>query len=57
MIFFENENFAARARGKIRRIFKNELIKIKTIESNVPIFENRKRVKITPSYYTLLEYH
>ena len=36
--------------GKIRRFFGIELIKIKPIDSNVPVFENRKKVKITPPY-------
>ena len=41
---------AGRAHGKIRRFFGIELIKIKPIDSNVPVFENRKKVKITPPY-------
>ena len=36
------------AHGEIRRFFRNELIKTKKIDSNV--FENRKKLKITPPY-------
>ena len=36
------------ARGKIRGFFGIELIKMYPIDSNVPVFENRKKMKITP---------
>ena len=46
--FFDNENFAARARGKSCRFSGIELIKIYQIGSNVPNFKNPQKIQIPP---------